>query len=598
MDGFQKKVVRNFVGEVRIQKMKYIFYGFLMCVFIIILRLFYLQVEKYEKLLQRGEYNFLRTEVVPPLRGSFLDCNNILLAANRPIFDLYWQGQGKCPLQPYHYELLKQTEAIVGVSLNIESRIPTIRYAEQHMRRVLLARDIPFEALCQLSEQCPYASNLLVENRFTRVYPFKSFASHVLGYLNRLENCGRSGLELLFNEELQGESGYVTKITNSRGKLLSYKEFKDAKAGNNIQLTINYRIQQLVETLLEPNQAGCVIVMEPDTGAIRAMASFPTFDPNIFLGTISHRQWQEHMMVNNPLLNRVCSAEYPPASVFKVVTFAAGLEEGLIDLDSQIVCRGFVNFCGRNYYCIQHSGHGKLSVKDAFAKSCNIQCFEIAKKIKIDKLAAYASCFGLGKKTDFLLPEKNGLVPTTHWKKFTKGEPWWKGETLSASIGQSYLLATPLQISRLVSSIFTGYLVKPRLLESELIEREKLLLTERTRGFLCEAMKEAVNSGTGWRLRTIKNFKLFDIYVKTGTAQTCGLTKKITSRHQLEHAWLIGYFSYKQHKPLSLVVLIENMGSSNPAIIATKKFLEGYQQIVEQEENNMKNYNNDGVVGA
>lgn len=570
---------RSVQSDRRIQKMKHIFYGFLACVFIISLRLFYLQVENSTFLRRMGENNFLRTEVVPPLRGSFLDCNNILLAANRPVFDLYWQGKGSSPLQPYHYELLRKVGFIAGTDLLRPEVIQSIHYAEQNMRRVLLARDISFEVLCQMSEQCPYVSNIFVENRFKRVYPFKSFASHVLGYLSRIENCGKSGLELLFDEQLQGESGHVTRVTNSRGKPLACKEFKHAKAGDNIQLTIDFQLQQLAETLLESDQAGCVVVADPETGAVRAMASFPAFDPNFFLSSITPARWQEEMITNNPLLNRVCSAEYPPASVFKIVTFAAGLEEGLIQESTEVICKGYVNFYGRNYYCIRHSGHGRLCMKDAFAKSCNIQCFEIAKKIKIDKLAAYAACFGLGQKTNFLLPEKSGLVPTTSWKKMAKGESWWRGETLSASIGQSYLLATPLQISRLVNSICTGYLVKPRLIESEPVEREKLRLAESTRTFLRESMKEAVDSGTGWRLRSLKNF---DTYVKTGTAQTCALSREVTSARQLEHAWLISFFSYKGGKPLSLVILIENVGSSGPAIVATKKFLQGYERIMEQ----------------
>ncbi len=581
MEELSLKSGRSVLSDRRIQKMKHIFYGFLICVFIIVLRLFYLQIESCAFLRRMGEHNFLRTEVVPPLRGNFLDCNNVLLAANRPVFDLYWQGKGSSLLQPYHYELLRKVGFIAGSDLLRPEVIQSVHYAEQNMRRTLLARDISFEALCQMSEQCPYVSNIFVENRFKRVYPFKSFASHVLGYLNRIENCGKSGLELLFENQLQGESGHITRITNSRGKSLSCKEFKHAKAGDNIQLTIDFQIQQLAETLLDPGQVGCVVVSDAETGAIRAMASFPSFDPNFFLGTITQQRWKEEMIANNPMLNRVCSAEYPPASVFKIVTFAAGLEEDLMQESSEVVCKGYVNFCGRNYYCIRHSGHGKLCMKDAFAKSCNIQCFEIAKKIKIDKLADYAACFGLGQKTNFLLPEKRGLVPTSSWKKENKGESWWRGETLSASIGQSYLLATPLQISRLVNSICTGYLVKPRLLETEPIEREKLRLAESTRTFLRESMKEAVNSGTGWRLRSLKNF---DTYVKTGTAQTCGLLKEITSARQLEHAWLISFFSYKGGRPLSLVILIENVGSSLPAIVATKKFLQGYERIIEMQK--------------
>ncbi len=577
MSGLQMKAEQKNVNDIRHQRMIYVFYFFLVCSFFIILRLFYLQVESAETLKNLGECNFLRTEIVPPLRGNFLDCKNKILAANRPVFDIYWQGLGSQFLRQEHSDLLQQVGLILGKELCTPDLLLSIRHAERHARRTILARDISFQTLCQIHERHPYASNILVENRFKRVYPFKSFASHLLGYLSRIENCGKYGLELIFEDQLQGESGYITKITNSRGKSLSYKEIKNPRSGNSIKLTIDFKLQQLAETILDSDQSGCVLVMEPETGAIRAMASFPSFDPNFFLNSITQQQWQEKMSLGNPLLNRICSAEYPPASVFKVVTFAAGLEEGIVDVESIISCKGYVRFCGRNYYCNRHTGHGKLSLKDAFAKSCNIQCFEIAKKIKIDDLADYASRFGLGQKTSFLLPEKTGLVPTTLWKRAIKQEPWWKGETLSASIGQSYLLVTPLQIARMTNAIFTGYLVKPRILESEPIEREKLHIAEQTRAFLREAMKETVNSGTGWRL---KSFQDFELSIKTGTAQTCALHHEKTSRHQLEHAWLIGHFSYKGKKPLSLVILIENMGSSGPAIIATKKFMHGYEKIM------------------
>ncbi len=566
------------LNSARIKKIKQIFIVFWVCFFVIILRLFYLQIEKFGLFSSLGERNFLKTELVPSQRGNLLDCNGLLLAANRPVFDLYWQGCGSNGLLPKHREMLDQLSFIVSSTFTEPTIIRQIERAERNTHRVLLKRDMDFASLCQVYEQFGSTPNLLVENRFKRIYPFKSLASHVLGYLNRVENSGKSGVELLFQESLKGESGYVTHVINSRGKQLACKALKGARPGSDIKLTLDLSLQNFAETLFDPSQSGAFILMESDTGAIRACVSYPNFDPNIFLRSISEDEWQEQMSVNNPLLNRICNAEYPPASPFKLVTFTAGLEEKIIDTTTEITCRGYVQFGERKHFCMRHSGHGKLTPKEALAVSCNIPCYEIAKKIKIDRIAHYARCFGLGSKTDFLLPERAGLVPTTTWKLAAKGERWWKGETLSASIGQSFLSATPLQMARMVASIGTGFLVKPRILEAEEIKRERLEISQQTLRFLREAMKEAVNSGTVQILRSLKDF---DVYAKTGTGQTCSLSKKVTSRSQLEHAWITGFFTYKGGRPLTMIVLVEHAGTSRPALIIANKFLRGFKLIEE-----------------
>lgn len=558
--------------------MRLILYGLVGALSVIVLRLFYLQISKREQFFSLGEKNFLRVETIYPLRGNLYDCNHILLASNRPVFDLFWQGEGDgWRLGAHKKELLQKLEAYFGLDMTSESRIRAITCAERYARRVLLMSDIPFDRLCQVSELFGNYSCLVISNRFDRVYPYAEFASHILGYLSRVEKIGQSGIERAFQQELQGRTGYVLSVINSTGKRLSQKEFHGARAGADVILTLDFELQKVAESLFGKEQSGAFILMDAHTGAIRSLVSYPNFDPNLFLHPISEQDWQEKMVPNNPLLNRATCAVYPPASTFKLVTVAAALEEKMIDTRSEYFCRGYTEYCGRKYRCMNHDGHGHVSTKYALIKSCNAYLFEIGKRLHVDRLALYANRFGLGKKTNLLLPERTGIVPTMAWKIATYGERLWQGEMLSLVIGQSYLLVTPLQIARMVASICSGYLVKPRVLELEEEEKTPLEFSPATIAFLKDAMKEVVNSGTARLLSFIKDV---DIYAKTGTAQTSSLDKDVVSKKQLEHAWVTGFFTAHGGGPsYAFAVLVENAGSSRPALEFADKFLREYVKI-------------------
>jgi penicillin-binding protein 2 len=568
-------------AESRSVKIKNLLIIFLIFVFIITLRLFYLQVHQRLLFGSLGERNFLRTEIILPPRGNLLDCKNMLLAANRPVFNLHWQGLGAPKLSESDYELIKKIESILNTTFDGQDFFKTLAVGEKYSRRTLLKEDIGFEQLCQICEQCADCSRLMVENRFKRVYPHQSLASHVLGYLSRAENVGKSGVESLFQDELQGETGYIMNVINSTGKRLEQKDSKDPKAGVDISLTLDFKLQALAEKMFEKDQSGAMIIMDPETGSLRALVSYPNFDPNLFLNPISEDVWNDKLVPNNPLLNRATCSSYPPASIFKLVTWAAGLEEKVIDTTTEFMCNGFVEFCGRKYYCMRHSGHGKLLPKEALAVSCNVPCFQLGRRLKIDKIADYAQRFGLGRKTNMLLPERSGLVPTSTWKLAVRGERWWKGETLSTTIGQGYLLATPMQIARMISSICTGYLIKPRILEQEEIEKEPLQIAPETLRFLREGMREVVNAGS---LRVLSGISGFTVAAKTGTAQTCSLSKEKIDKRDLEHAWVAGYFSYQGRKPLTIIVMVENAGSSRPAILIAHRFLQEYRKYMQEHD--------------
>jgi penicillin-binding protein 2 len=563
---------------VRSSRAYQIFIVFGLFLFIIILRLFYLQIKQKNVLVGRGEKNFLKIEVLAPLRGNLLDCNGTLLAANQPVFDLYWQGSGQTALTSDKLEFFKNLGSILNENFENEAFLQNLAFAEKFSRRMLISKNIKFDQLCQISEQSNAYSNLIVENRFERIYPHGVIASHVLGFLSRVEKIGKSGVEKILQDSLQGQEGYILSVTNSTGKKLQLKEFKQAKAGTDIMLTLDLNLQKMAESFFTEDQSGAFILMNPRTGAIKALVSFPNYDPNIFSQPISMDDWNEKMSDNNPLLNRATAALYPPASTFKLVTIAAGLEHGYISSNTEFNCPGYFLFHGRKYACMHKLGHGNVTPRMALAYSCNVYCFEIARKIKIDELAFYAKKFGLGQKTNFLLYEKEGLIPTTAWKLANKKEKWWKGETVSASIGQSFLMVTPLQIARMVSAICTGHLIKPRILEQESVEIESLEISKYTQHILRDGMKMAVQLGSGKLLSYIKSF---DIYAKTGTAQTCNLRKEKSTKKQMEHGWFSAFFYYKNEEPLVLTVVVENAGSSGPALQIANKFLRAYKKFKE-----------------
>lgn len=564
-------------------------YVFFLFVFVLILRLFYLQVNQGSRFSDLGKKNFLRMEVISPPRGNLTDCNGVLIASNRPVFDLYWDGLGNNNFSEKQIGMISKLSRILNIDFEQDEKIKNIKFAEKTFKRFLIKQDISFDELCQISEQCSEFYNLVITNRFKRIYPYNNLAAHILGYLSKQEQdyttIGLCGVEKAFQKELKGEVGYVVNIINSKGRKLEQKDLKDPRAGSDIKLTLDWRLQSIAESLFEQDQSGVFVLMDPTDGAVKVFLSYPTFDPNCFLESISKQDWDEKFSYNKPLLNRITSAGYPPASIFKLVTLAAGLEEGIIEPDTMFDCRGYKEFCSRKYHCIRKTGHGAISARMALSYSCNIPCFEIALKMKVDQLANYAFKFGLGQPTGFLLPEFPGLVPTYEWKVAVKNEPWWKGETLSAAIGQSYTLVTPLQMVRMIASIYSGYLVKPRILEREKIEKEDLKISRRTLSFLREGMRGAVEFGSAKLLGRIKNF---EIYAKTGTAQTSSLATEKLFKRQFEHGWLAVYFSYKGQKPLALVVLVENAQTTQPSKEIVAKFLLAYAKLKETEDNKEK----------
>ncbi|MFC1820946.1 penicillin-binding protein 2, partial [Thermodesulfobacteriota bacterium] len=369
--------------------------------------------------------------------------------------------------------------------------------------------------------------------------------------------------------------------------------------GLNVSLTIDKDLQLLAEEMLN-DKKGAIVALNPVNGEILAMASSPAFDPNLFISGIDKSEWQRMVSSKDfPLQNRAISGQYPPGSVFKIVVALAGLEEGIITPEEEIVCTSNFTLGNHTYGCWswKKGGHGKVNFHKALRESCDIYFYKMGMRLGVDKIAHYAKMCGLGEKTGFELGhEKEGLIPTRKWKLRRWGVPWQPGETVSTSIGQSFVLVTPLQMARLISIIFNGgkifqpnivrwvgndndevYRFTPNLIGQINVNPENLELIKR-------ALIAVVNEphGTGYRAEV----KGITVAGKTGTSQVVALEtekeKSINGKIPEEfrtHAWFVSISPTKKPN-LALAVLIEHGGGgSTSAAPIAGELIKGYLGI-------------------
>jgi len=552
---------------------------FVMGIGVVAIRLVHLQVHLAQDLLIQSQKNYTRKELIPSLRGNIFDTFGKLLATNRPVVTLYWKGTGNKGLTQEQKKLLDQLKEIIVLEEYDEKELSKTEALSQKM---ILAKDLNFQNLSKIRELFPEDENIVIETESIRYYPHHELASHLLGYLGYLDIDyeGKAGIERMYEEMLKGTHGRRLKYINSFGKYLGGQQEQKAASGHDIYTTLDLSLQQIAEEVFPKELSGVVLLMDAQNGAIRVFLSHPHFDPNIFLQRLDKETWDSLQSSSRPFLNRIFHACYPPGSLFKLVTLTAALDRGYINQWHEIYCRGFSNV-GRKFRCHKHEGHGRLNAAQAIAFSCNVLFYELSRVMDVDVIAPYAYRYGLGKQTNELFRDAKGLIPTRAWKKQVKGESWWLGETLSVSIGQSFLLATPIQMARMLASIETGYLVTPRVVEHVPTTCEILDIKPEIRYFLKDAMKATIEVGTARLLQGMKDFK---ISAKTSTAQTSKLENRELGAEHLEHGWLGANFRYKNHRPMTLLVLTEKTGTAHIARVIAKSFLKGYRMLMEQRE--------------
>ncbi len=520
-------------------------------VFVFLLRLFYLQVVSGAKNRALAENNRIRLVGIVAPRGKILDRNGELLAESNVT---YWLKKG---------DVRKQ---------------------------IALQQKNDLEAQGLASEDFEGSLGQIYEE-VGRSYQLGEDASHVLGYtslaqkvdlnknqqLTSADLVGRAGIEETYEDFLKGVDGQKLIEVDATGGRVSILNKVDPRQGEDIHLTIDARLQKVAYEALRrgaekvSSKGGAIIVANPETGQVLALASLPSFDPNN-VGSVTNDP-------NKPLFNRATLGNYPPGSIFKIVTALAGLESGKINKDTEIEDVGEFDFSGTHfsnwYFTSYGAKDGVLKLVRAIARSNDIFFFKVGQMVGLDPIRKMALKLGFGAKTGIDLPSEDfGLVPDDVWKQATQKTPWYPGDTMHMAIGQGFMLSTPMQISTLINFMASGQLMKPYLVSQ--IDGPKTskigpkasgqkLASDANFQLVREGMRQVCQTGgTGWPFFEVKNYTLG---CKTGTAeQTEGNP----------HAWF-GAFAPFDKAQISVTVLVEDGGEgSTVAGPVAKEVLDWY----------------------
>jgi len=603
----------------------------------IIARLFSLQITENKKYLTLSDKNRLREWRLPPVRGEFLDYFDNIIAGNLKVYQLHVIPE---EVEDFKYLMVRLKE-ILNLNNSEFKKIIKQKNKQKSWETLIISKNLTWEQFTKVN----YFLHDLIGAKpvlsVSRNYPFSENYTHVLGYVSEaskediLNNeiiknkhvpglkVGKTGLEKTFENELIGTNGIQRYEVNAYGKRISQLDHTDGLNGNTIKLTIDTEIQKLCNELLK-NVAGSISVMDIYTGEIVAMQSSPSFDPNLFLFGINQDDWQ--LIRNNPLkplVNKTLSGLYSPGSTFKPMVALSALENGVVDENFKVNCKGKIEMYGQTYHCWKKKGHGVVNLKSAMKQSCDTYFYEIARKLGVDRLKETSIKFGLGEKVlnKTFNNEKKGLIPDTKWKKDKLGKGWVIGETLITGIGQGYTQTTPLQLCQMTAQLANGgFRIYPKIIvdkNDKTVEQIKSIMAENSKnldkkvgglkddaskllGFLDkkehenlfinpnniklvrEAMFASTNEVRGTSYSSRIEDPKYQFAGKTGTSQVKRITKAAreldlkTSEipyNERDHALYIAFGPYRDPRyALNVVVEHGGSGSSTAAPIAKKLF--------------------------
>ncbi|MBN1663262.1 MAG: penicillin-binding protein 2 [Deltaproteobacteria bacterium] len=588
-------------------KMKILFAIVAVCLSILIVRLWYLQVIRGDELKQRSENNSIRLRKIVPSRGYIMDRNGLVLVENQPAFNIvYVPNRAK----DIHGILKKMEHLYAENSLSFPSD-PFLNKSIKPFVPIKLEKNISREKLALVETNAIDLPGISIEVVPVRKYSGDKMMSQIIGYIGEISQkeleknetgdyssgdfIGKQGIERYLDPYLRGKNGAERVEVNALGRTLKTVGAIEPTPGHNIVLTIDYALQKTAWDAID-GKAGSVVVMDPRDGSILVMASSPSFDSNLFLGGISFADWER--LASDPLYpmeNRAISGQYPPGSTYKPIIAAAALQEGIITPDTTFFCDGTFSFGNRTFRCWQKHGHGNVNLHRAIVESCDVYFYNVGKMLGVDKLHEYARGFGLGEQTGVDLPrEKSGLVPSKQWKMKRFGNAWQPGETISISIGQGYNLVTPLQLLNAYCALANGgTLYRPIIIRRidtpdgkpykvfNPEKRGKIPVSQKNIDILNYALWGVVNEGggTGYALRRAEA----DVCGKTGTSQVVGLPsdekarrlKQMALRYK-DHALFVCFAPYKNPE-IAVAVVMENAGGGGAAAApVARKIIDAY----------------------
>ncbi len=555
-----------------------------------------LQIDEFESYRTQSERNRVHLQPLPPKRGLIFDRNGVLLADNRPSFIL--------SLVPERIDDLEATVAdianLVAISDNDRERF------ERELKRSRPYQPVPLRFRLTEEERALLAVNqhrmpgVVVDAQLLRHYPHGELFSHALGYVGRINeqeqalldetnyrgtfHIGKVGVEKHYEDMLHGTVGYQNEENNAHGRVLRVLERNPPKPGSDLTLHLDYAVQKAAFDALG-EQRGAVVAMDPRTGGILAMVSTPGFDTNLFVNGISTKDYSAlRDSIDVPLFNRAVQGSYPPGSTMKPFIGLAGLELGIFTPESTVPDPGWYMLPGssRKYrdwiLRIRGTGHApEVDLKMAIAESCDVYFYELARRLTIDGMHDYLAPYGFGAPTGVdTTTERSGVLPSTQWKREAMAQPWYPGETISAGIGQGYMLATPLQLASATAILAArGERRTPRFLKA--VDGEPISapgldpLTAAAQNWdaIFDGMRAVVHEEKG-TAEYLSEEITYEMAGKTGTAQVIGIAQgevyneeEVAERHR--HHGLFIAFAPIEAPTIAVAIIVENGGGSSAA---------------------------------
>jgi len=554
--------------------------------FFLLLRLLQLQFVEGRELRELSERNRLRVVKLPAPRGIIHDRNGMPLVENMPYFSVL--------LAPEAAEKA-DTPAIADFLGVPEEDIKSKIARKKPFEPIRLKEGLSFEEVAYISARLSDYPALDMDVDIIRHYIYGESGAHVIGYLGRLNEAqaktpgmkevppqafiGQWGVERLFDGTLRGQPGERVIEVDALGRELRVVGEVQPEKGNDITLSIDLGLQAEAERAFGA-QTGALVAIGTETGEILALVSRPSFDPNLFARGVGYDYWVSlHEDERHPMLNRALQSQYPPGSVFKVVTAIAALESKALTPQTRVSCSGGLPIGNWTFRCWEKGGHGSLDLHGAIVGSCDVYFYTAGKRAGVNDIARYARELGIGQASGLgLVDEKKGFMPDEQWKMEAKGQPWYLGETYNVAIGQGYVLMTPLQVARLMAAISNG----GRLYELSLLKRDapapvvkRADISEETLTFIRDALFGVVNEpgGTGGRARSLR----IAIAGKTGTSQVrSSKAGRQESGRFKEHAWF-GAYAPADKPEVAMAVFVEH-GGGGGAVAApiARRAMESY----------------------
>lgn len=553
---------------------------------------------------KKADNNRIRIIPLIPERGKILDRQGDVLAGairNFRLDFLVSETKGK----------INHEQALEKIALELKltpqqkkSIIDRIDISKEYFP-ITIKENISWDEMIKYRQVMPFLPGLLVSDNFQRVYPYHEDFSHVVGLVGNptpqdaeldkqlkidgLKN-GKGGIEKWRDQILRGAPGTLSAEVDVHGTQVRDLGSVASSPGASVQTTLDGTIQRALMTAMKQHQVGAGVVLNVNNGNILAMGSLPSFDPNIFVSDkVIPADWQNiNKNELSPLPNRAVQGAYPPGSTIKPLVALAGLVKG-VDPNEKVTCRGYINYGDRNYFCWKAGGHGPMNMSDAIKHSCDIYFYTLGLKVGIEKIFKVFSDFGFGRATGFIdKNERSGFIPSESWKMKTYSEPWYGGETMIHSVGQGYLLVTPLQLAVAAAGIANGGKIITPGIFAEKRSIRTLSYNPEHLNFVRQGMWRVVNEEHGTALGSAIAIPEFQVAGKTGTAQVRrlkewerqkGAAGQLGSAFALRDHGLFIAFAPADNPRYAVAVVIEHGlgGALAAAPVARQALLAAYQ---------------------